>query len=120
VLIFTLDTEPFVTGDAESVFSRTCQDHAIEHRRTGSPHPWTMGTRARMGRMIDSDLTFSSAGYIAELLQTFVHSYNFRRRLKALGGQTPYDYICRVAAEQPERFVNHPHHGIMGLEIMPS
>jgi transposase InsO family protein len=116
--VFTLDTEPFVTGDGESAFTQSCRTSGIAHRLTGSPHPWTRGGGARMGRMIEDSLTFSSGAYIADLLRKFVQAYNFRRRLKTLRGQTPYEFICWVAARQPDLFLRDPHHEMVGLEIV--
>jgi len=116
--VVTLDAAPFVTASGESAFTRTCRACGIAHRLTGSPHPWTRGRGARIGRMIEDGLTFSSAAYIEDLLQEFVQAYNFRRRLKTLRGRTPYEFICQAAARQPELFLRDPHHEMLGLEIM--
>jgi hypothetical protein len=32
-------------------------------------------------------------------------AYNFARRLKTLGGLTPYEYICKIWASEPDRFI---------------
>jgi transposase InsO family protein len=120
--VFTLDTEPFAAGsggDGDSAFTQACRASGIAHRLTGSPHPWTRGSGARMGRMIEDSLTFSSGAYIADLLRDFVQAYNFRRRLKTLRGQTPYEFICRIAAQRPDLFLRDPHHEMAGLEIVP-
>jgi transposase-like protein len=116
--VFTLDDAPFVTLNEESAFTKACRVHGIEHRLTGNPHPWTRSRGIRMGRMIENSPTFPNTAYITSLLQQFVHAYNFRRRLKTLGGHTPYEFICRAATHQPALFLRPPHHEMVGLEIM--
>lgn len=117
--VFTLDAAPFVSSGEESAFTKACDAHGIEHNLTGSPHPWTRGRDIRMGRVTESSSIFPSTAYVSSLLQHFVHAYNFRRRLKTLGGRTPYDFICEAAANQPTLFLRPPHHEMVGLEIMP-
>ncbi|MFK4794114.1 IS481 family transposase, partial [Sphingobium sp. ZW T5_29] len=39
----------------------------------------------------------------------------FGRRLKTLRGLTPYEYICKIWATEPNRFIFNPHHQRMGL-----
>ena len=48
-------------------------------------------------------------------LQDFVAAYNFARRLKRLRGLTPYEFICKTWAAEPQRFKATPHHQIPGL-----
>lgn len=40
---------------------------------------------------------------------------NFARRLKSLKGLTPYEYICKLWTEQPDRFRLDPIHHMPGL-----
>lgn len=40
-------------------------------------------------------------------------------RLKALRGLTPYEYICKTWANEPERFTLKPHHQMPGLNTLP-
>jgi hypothetical protein len=47
-------------------------------------------------------------------LNDFVSAYNFTRRLKTLRGLTPYEYVCKVWALEPERFKVDPYHQIPG------
>ncbi|MFA1624356.1 IS481 family transposase, partial [Rhizobium mongolense] len=42
---------------------------------------------------------------------------NFGRRLKTLKGLTPYEFICKAWASQPERFTLDPLHQMPGLNI---
>ena len=43
-------------------------------------------------------------------LDAFVPAYNFARRLKTLQGLTPYEYICKIWASEPQRFRIDPYH----------
>jgi transposase InsO family protein len=48
-------------------------------------------------------------------LADFVMAYNFGRRLKTLKGLTPYEFIGKVWASQPERFTVNPLQQMPGL-----
>ena len=48
-------------------------------------------------------------------LTDFMAAYNFARRLKTLGGLTPYEYICKVWTSDPDRFILDPIHQMPGL-----
>jgi len=48
-------------------------------------------------------------------LADFLDAYNFAKRLKTLKGLTPYEYICKLWTEQPERFRLDPVHHMPGL-----
>ena len=41
-------------------------------------------------------------------LSDFFNAYNFARRLKTLGGLTPYEYIRKIWTSEPERFNVNP------------
>lgn len=115
--VVTLDAEPFASrGKGSGRFDRACSEHSVEHRLSVSPHPWTRGRRARIGRIVEDSITFSSEADLDRILQEFVHAYNFRRRLKSLGGRTPYDFICKAWKREPQLFFRDPHHELMGLE----
>ena len=45
----------------------------------------------------------------------FIAAYNFARRLKTLGGLTPYEYICNIWTSEPDRFILNPIHQMPGL-----
>lgn len=51
------------------------------------------------------------------LLQSFPMAYNFARRLKTLGGLTPYEFICACWEKEPERFTLNPFHHTVVLNI---
>ena len=48
-------------------------------------------------------------------LDDFVAAYNFGRRLTRLRSLTPYEFICKTWAAEPERFNANPHHQMPGL-----
>ena len=48
-------------------------------------------------------------------LTDFMAAYNFARRLKTLGGLTPYEYICKIWTSEPYRFILNPIHQMPGL-----
>ncbi len=48
-------------------------------------------------------------------LTSFVVAYNFAKRLKTLKGLTPYEFICKVWTNKPERFKPNPLHEMPGL-----
>ena len=101
------------------MFAMRCQEHGIEHRFTRINHPWTNGQVERMNRTI-KDATvkrfhYDSHKQLRRHLQDFVAAYNFARRLKRLRGLTPYEFICKTWAAEPERFTQNPHHQMPGL-----
>lgn len=116
--VFTLDAAPFAAIGEESAFVRTCRERGIEHRLASAPDPWTRSPGARMGDMLQDNVTFASEAYLVRLLSQFVQAYNFRRRLKTLRGKTPHDFLCQAWAENPEPFLRDPHHDLLGLEFM--
>ncbi len=108
------------------IFDRVCDEHEIEHRLTKINHPWTNGqslprTRSgveRMNRTI-KDATvkryhYESHDQLKAHLDTFLLAYNFAKRLKTLKGLTPYEYVCKVWTQEPERFKLKPMHHTPG------
>ena len=79
-------------------FDRICSAHKIEHRLTQICHPWTNGQVERMNRTIKEATVkryhYESHDQLKTHLQSFLLAYNFARRLKSLGGMTPYEFIC--------------------------
>lgn len=81
-------------------FDMICEANGIEYRLTKPNHPWTNGQVERMSRTI-TDATVKRFHYenhdqLRTHLAHFMAAYNFARRLKTLGGLTPYEYICKV------------------------
>ena len=54
---------------------------------------------------------------LCQHLADFVAAYNFARRLKSLKGLTPYEFICKIWASQPDRFNVNPLQQMPGLNI---
>jgi transposase InsO family protein len=105
------------------MFAMRCQEHGIEHRFTRINHPWTNGQVERMNRTI-KDATVKRSHYdnhdqLRRYLDDFVAAYNFARRLKRLRGLTPYEFIYKAWADQPEHFTQNPHHQMTGLDRAP-
>jgi hypothetical protein len=48
-------------------------------------------------------------------LSDFLDAYNYARRLKALSGLTPYEYICKIWTSGPDRFILNPIHQMLEL-----
>src|SRR6476469_424391 len=50
-------------------------------------------------------------------LADFISAYNYGRRLKTLKGLTPYEFICKAWASNPERFSINPLQQMPGLNM---
>ncbi len=100
-------------------FDRVCHGHGIDHRLTKPNHPWTNGQVERMNRTI-KEATVKRYHYdghhqLRTHLADFIAAYNFAKRLKALQGLTPYESICKLWTEKPDRFRLDPTHQMPGL-----
>src|ERR671912_278568 len=100
-------------------FDHARERHGIEHRLTKPYHPWTNGQVERMNRTL-KDATvkryhYESHDELRAHLRLFLDAYNHARRLKALRGLTPYEFICRAWTREPERFRLDPSHHTPGL-----
>ena len=101
-------------------FELTCAKNDIDHQTTKAKHPWTNGQVERMNRTI-KDATvrryyYESHEQLRQHLADFISAYNFGRRLKTLKGLTPYEFICKAWASQPQRFSINPLQQIPGTE----
>ena len=101
------------------MFDMRCREQEIEHRFTKINHPWTNGQVERMNRTI-KEATVQRYHYddheqLKRHLADFLHAYNFGRRLKTLKGLTPYEFICKSWASEPQRFTANPLHQMPGL-----
>jgi transposase InsO family protein len=99
-------------------FDRVCLLAGIEHRLTKPNHPWTNGQVERMNRTIKEATVYryyyDTHQQLRAHLDDFIAAYNFARRLKTLRGLTPYEYICKLWTQQPDRFRLDPTHQIPG------
>lgn len=102
-------------------FDRVCRQSGIEHRLTQPNHPWTNGQVERMNRTLKEATVkryyYESQNQLEEHLDAFTAAYNFAKRLKTLKGLTPYEFIVKTWAEEPQRFHRNPNHFNMGLYI---
>ncbi|MGN8160635.1 IS481 family transposase [Salinisphaera sp. SWV1] len=101
------------------IFDRVCQGNNIEHRLTQVQHPWTNGQVERMNRTIKEATVqrfhYDDHAQLQRHLADFIDAYDFGRRLKTLRGLTPYEFICKQWASEPERFKVNPIHQMPGL-----
>jgi transposase InsO family protein len=102
-------------------FEYACALTSIDHRLTKPKHPWTNGQVERMNRTIKEATVkrfhYETHDQLRRHLADFVAAYNFARRLKTLKGLTPYEFICKAWAKEPERFSLNPLHQMPGLNI---
>ena len=113
--------EPECTVWRRHAFDCACERLGVEHRLTKPAHPWTNGQVERMNRTI-KDATvrryyYDTHAQLREHLQLFLDAYNYARRLKALRGLTPYEFICKTWADEPHRFIRDPTHDTLGPNI---
>ena len=102
-------------------FEYACAKADIDHRTTKPRHPWTNGQVERMNRTIKEATVkrfyYESHEQLNRHLNDFIAAYNFARRLKTLKGLTPYEFICKMATKEPERFISNSHHQLPGPNI---
>lgn len=100
------------------LFDRVCRQHGIEHRKTKLGHPWTNGQVERMNRTLKEATVqryhYGSHDELRAHLSAFLLAYNHAKRLKALRGLTPHEFICREWQREPDQFVRAPIHETLG------
>jgi transposase-like protein len=103
-------------------FDRLCDALGIEHRLTKVNHPWTNGQVERTNRTIKEATVkryyYQSHDHLKQHLHAFLMAYNFAKRLKTLKGLTPYEYICKIWTNEPDRFNVNPFQHNAGLNIV--
>lgn len=103
------------------IFDRVCQEYAIEHRFTKPAHPWTNGQVERMNRTIKEATVrryhYQTTEELDQHLQAFLLAYNHAKRLKALRGLTPYEFVCTQWHTKPTIFTRDPTQLTLGLYI---
>ena len=58
---------------------------------------------------------YTSPGQLREHLQAFIEAYNFAKRLKAIGGLTPWEFIVKEWKLDPKSFKTKPDPYNVGL-----
>lgn len=58
---------------------------------------------------------YDSHNQLKAHLTDFLRAYNFARRLKTLKGLAPYEYLCTLWTQTPDRFTLNPIHQLPGL-----
>lgn len=103
------------------IFDRVCNENNIEHRLTKVNHPWTNGQVERMNRTLKEATVkryyYDTHEQLKEHMIAFVNAYNFAKRLKALKGLTPYEFIIKTWQSHPISFIINPFHLSSGPNI---
>lgn len=100
------------------IFERICQENHIEHRKTKVKHPWTNGQVERMNRTL-KDATVNTFYYATHEqlkvhLDAYLMAYNFAKRLKAIKGNTPWQFILKQWIDYPQYFTINPNYYFKG------
>ena len=103
------------------LFAGVCNTNGIDHRLTPPNHSWTYGQVERMNRTLKEATVrcsdYHSHDQLRGHLETFMVSYNFTKRFKALRGLTPYEYVCKIWTEQPNLFRSNPSRHTLRLYV---
>lgn len=103
------------------IFLRICNENQIEHRKTKVKHPWTNGQVERMNRTLKeatvNSFHYASHDELKQHLHAYLMAYNFAKRLKAIKGKTPWQFILNQWTIHPEYFIFNPNHFLVGLNI---
>ena len=101
------------------IFLRICNENQIEHRKTKVKHPWTNGQVERMNRTLKeatvNSFHYASHDELKQHLHTYLMAYNFAKRLKAIKGKTPWQFILNQWTIRPEYFILNPNQFLVGL-----
>jgi len=100
------------------IFDRLCLEQAIEHRKTQIKHPWTNGQVERMNRTLKdatvNTFTYQTHQELEEHLNAYLVAYNFAKRLRALKGKSPWQFILDLWTKIPQYFNFNPNHFLPG------
>ena len=82
----------------------------IGHGFVSAETPWNIGRTASAGHATDKPRQphYDGFEHLRSHFFAFFDTYNFERRLKALSGKTPYEYVCRCWEADPGRFRINP------------
>ena len=117
-LVAAIDAGEFFRAHS---FELACAQNGVDHRLTKPCHPWTNGQVERMNRTLKEATVkryhYDSHDQLRTHLQMFIDAYNFAKRLKALKGLTPYEFICQCWTKEPKQFIVNPLNEMPGLNI---
>ena len=101
------------------IFERVCNENSIAHRKTKSKHPWTNGQVERMNRTLKeatlNHFYYASHDELNQPLHSYLIAYHFAKRLNAIKGKTPWQFILNQWTIHPEYFILNPNHFLLGL-----
>jgi len=101
------------------IFEGVCNENKIEHRKTKIKHPWTNGQVERMNRTLKeatvNNFHYASHDELKLHLHSYLMAYNFAKRLKAIKGSTPWQFVLNQWKCHPEYFILNPNHFLLGL-----
>ena len=101
------------------ILKSVCNENNIEHRKTKIKHPWTNGQVERMNRTLKeatvNNFHYASHDELKQHLHSYLMAYNFAKRLKAIKGKTPWQFILNQSTINPEYFILNPNHFLPGL-----
>ena len=93
-------------------FALACEERGIDHEILPFDQPWRVRrTAVELSKPKETSarkLHYESHDHLQEHFSAFFDSYNFERRLKTLGGITPYKFICKCWETQPWLFHKNP------------
>lgn len=99
-------------GTKEHPFARACRQHGIGHEILPFDQPWRIHRQDRRisdpGSSSGRKFHYQSHNHLQQHFFAFFDTYNFERRLKTLGGLTPYEYICDCWTAEPGLFRHNP------------
>jgi hypothetical protein len=120
--VVTNNREPFVKPSGGRLgptqrpgspsFNAVCARNKIQHRMTSPDYPWSKDQVRRMELIYRAGarVLHHQTRHQAEQSMLRYHKiYNFGKRLKALKGLTPYEFICKTWEQSPEKFRTNPH-----------
>jgi hypothetical protein len=125
------NVDSILTGDNPQIFGSTkntlaaenhpfavaCEERGIDHELLPFDQPWRIrrrtAERSNPNEASARKFHYESHDHLQEHFSAFFDSYNFERRLKTLGGLTPYEFTCKCWETQPGLFHRNP------VEITP-
>lgn len=95
-------------------FAIQCRHYKIEHRLTKIKHPWTNGQVERMNRTIKEATVkkyhYDSLAQLQAHLDSYLLAFNIAKRLKALTGKSPIDFLVDRLKAFHYNFKDDPFH----------